>query len=154
MAMSSYHTSVAVFDVPSHWQDQSIIAFRLPAAPGSGSDASFVLTKDTGKGIKPFSDHFDEQAGKVSRALPGYHEVRRELFQANECDAAWLEFQFEKDGRAMQLRQIYYDRGFLAVIFTLTAPSAAIGFYEEEWRRVMASIVFDPPPAAPDFPRP
>lgn len=154
MAMSSYRTSVAVFDVPSHWQDQSIIAFRLPAAPGSGSDASFVLTKDTGKGIKPFSDYFDEQAGKVSRALPGYHEVRRELFQANECDAAWLEFQFEKDGRAMQLRQIYYDRGFLAVICTLTAPPAAIGFYEEEWRRVMASIVFDPSPAAPDFPRP
>ncbi len=53
--MSVYRTSVAVFDVPDHWHDQSIVAFRLPPAPGGGGDASFVLTKDPGKGVMPLS---------------------------------------------------------------------------------------------------
>ncbi|RMB56029.1 hypothetical protein C8J44_1300 [Sphingomonas sp. PP-CE-3A-406] len=150
--MSSYRTSVAVFDVPDSWHDQSIVAFRLPPAPGGGGDASFVITKDPGKGVTPFASYFNGQADTIRRSLPGYHELKRELFHANERDAGWLEFQFEKDGRAMQLRQIFFDSGFLAVICTLTTLPADIGYHDADWRRVMASLVFDPPAASASYP--
>jgi hypothetical protein len=150
--MSSYRTSVAVFDVPDHWHDQSIVAFRLPPAPGGGGEASFVLTKDPGRGLTPFATYFDNQVDNVRRSLPGYHELKRELFHANERDAAWLEFRFEKDGRPMQLRQIFFDIGFRAVICTLTALPADIAYHDADWRRLMASLTFDPPAAAAAYP--
>jgi hypothetical protein len=149
--MSLYRTSVAVFDVPDKWHDQSIVAFRLPPAAGGG-DASFVITKDPGKGVTPFAAYFDKQADTVGRSLPGYVELKRELFHANERDAGWLEFTFEKDGRAMQLRQVFFDSGFVAVICTLTALPADIGYHDADWRRLMASLVFDPPVAAANYP--
>jgi len=150
--MSVYRTSVAVFDVPEHWHDQSIVAFRLPPAPSGGGEASFVLTKDPGKGVMPFPAYFEKQADAVSRSLPGYHEVKRALFHANERDAGWLEFQFEKDGRTAHLRQIFFDGDFTAVICTLTATPADIAYHEDDWRRVMASLRFDPPAATPHYP--
>jgi len=150
--MSSYRTSVAVFDVPDQWQDQSIVAFRLPPPPGGGGDASFVLTKDPGKGSTLFPAYFERQADTVARALPGYEELKRELFYANDRDAGWLEFTFSKDGRPVQLRQIFFDTGHTAVICTLTATPADIGFHDVEWRRVMASLVFDKPAMPVSYP--
>jgi hypothetical protein len=147
--MSPYRTSVAVFDVPDHWHDQSIVAFRLPPAPGGGGDASFVMTKDPGKGVTPFATYFSKQAENIRRSLPGYHELKCELFHSNDRDAGWLEFQFQKDGRAMQLRQIFFDCGFVAAICTLTALPVDMAYHDGDWRRLMASLIFDSPaPAA------
>ena len=151
--MSSYRTNVAVFDAPDSWRDQSIVAFRLPPAPGGGGgDASFVITQDSSKGVTPFASYFDGQADTIRRSLPGYREVKRELFHANERDAGWLEFHFEKDGRVMQLRQIFFDNGLAVVICTLTALPADMGYHDADWRRVMASLVFDPPAASASYP--
>lgn len=150
--MSIYRTSVATFDVPDHWHDQSIVAFRLPPVPGGGGEASFVMTKDPGKGVIPFAVYFEKQANTVSRSLPGYLELKRELFHANERDAAWLEFQFEKDGRTVHFRQVFFDADFMAIICTLTATPAEIGYHENDWRRVMASLNFDASAAAAHYP--
>lgn len=149
--MSLYRTSVAVLDVPGQWQDQSIVAFRLPPAPGGG-DASFVLTKDPGKGATHFLAYFEKQADTVARTLPGYEELKRELFHANERDAGWLEFTFSNEGRAMQLRQIFFDTGHTAVICTLTASPSDMAYHDADWRRVMASLVFDKPAAPISYP--
>lgn len=149
--MALYRTSVAVLDVPQTWQDQSIVAFRLPPAPGGG-DASFVLTKDAAKGGRPFAGYFDQQAEECRRSLPDYVEIKRELLHANARDAAWLEFQWTNDRTTMQLRQIYFDCDRLAVICTLTCMPGDIAYHDAEWRRVMASLVFDPPAAAPVYP--
>lgn len=149
--MPSYRTNVGIFDVPDTWEDQSIVAFRLPRAPGGG-DASFVMTKDAGKGVTPFDRYVETQAGNCSRSLPDYRELRRELMQANERNAAWLEFQWTKDQTVMQLRQIYFDCGFFSVICTLTSAPQDIAFHEAEWRRLMGSLVFDPPAIATAFP--
>lgn len=78
--------------------------------------------------------------------------MKRESFHANERDAGWLEFQFEKDGRTVHLRQIFFDGDFMAVICTLTAMPADISYHEGDWRRVMASLSFDVPNAAPNYP--
>ncbi|WP_245833195.1 hypothetical protein [Sphingomonas mucosissima] len=84
--------------------------------------------------------------------MPGYLELKRELFHASGRDAGWLEFRFEKEGRTMQLRQIFFDNGFVAVICTLTALTGDIGYHDGDWRQLMASLTFDPPAAAAAYP--
>jgi len=149
--MPAYRTSIATLDVPPGWRDQSIVAFRLPPLPG-GHDASFVMTKDMDKGGTPFADYFAKQADTVAHSLPDYAEVKRDLFSAHDRDAAWLEFRWTNERTTMQLRQVYFDGGSFATIFTLTARPDDIVHHDTEWRRVMANIVFDPAPPAPAFP--
>lgn len=110
------------------------------------------MTKDPSKGVTPFATYFSKQAENIRRSLPGYHELSCELFRSNDHDAGWLEFQFQKDGRAMQLRQIFFDCGFVAVICTLTALPADIAYHDGDWRRLMASLAFDPPAPAAAYP--
>ncbi len=149
--MPAYRTSIATLDIPPGWRDQSIVAFRLPAAPG-GNDASFVMTRDADKGTTPFADYFAKQADTVARSLPDYAEVKRDLFNAHDRDTAWLEFRWTNERTTMQLRQVYFDCGLFATIFTLTATPDDIGYHDPAWRRVMADIVFDPAPPVPAFP--
>lgn len=149
--MSPYRTSVATLDIPDSWRDQSIVAFRLPPAPGGG-EASFVMTKDMAKGTAAFAGYFAAQADSCARSLPDYHELRRDLFQAHERDAAWLEFRWTNERSPMQLRQVYFDCGFFAAIFTLTTTPADMAYHDAEWRRVMSRLVFDPAPPATAFP--
>ncbi|SFS09828.1 DcrB-related protein [Sphingomonas jatrophae] len=149
--MPPYRTNDATFDVPQTWQDQSITAFRLPPAPGGG-DASFVVTQDAGKGVLPFDTYFEQQAESVRRGLPEYEEVRRDRFELDGREAAWLEFRWTKDRVVMQLRQVYFDCGFKAVICTLTALPANMEYHDPEWRRVMKSLAFTPQPAPVAFP--
>ncbi len=149
--MPAYRTDVATLDIPASWQDQSIIAFRLPAASG-GVDASFVITKDASKGVTPFEAYLDKQIDNCRRSLPGYTEVKRERFEANDRDCAWLEFDWNNDSTPIRIRQIYFDCGFFVTICTLTAAPGEIAYHEAEWRRAMASLTFDAPAPAPAFP--
>jgi hypothetical protein len=150
-AMPAYRTSIATLDVPSDWRDQSIVAFRLPPAPG-GSDASFVMTRDMDKGATPFDDYVEKQVATVARSLPDYVELKRDRFTVHDREAAWLEFRWTNERTTMQLRQVYFDCGPFATIFTLTATPGDIDHHDVEWRRVMSSVAFDPPPSAPAFP--
>ena len=150
--MPAYRTDVATFDVPPAWRDQSIIAFRLPPSSPGGGDASFVMTKDADKGATPFTDYFARQAEQVARSLPDYAELKRETFNVHDRDAAWLEFRWTNERTVMQLRQVYFDCGPFATIFTLTAPPADIDHHDPAWRGVMAGLRFDPMPPAPAFP--
>ena len=96
--MRSYRTDVATLDVPATWQDKSITAFRLPAAPGLG-DASFVITKDASKGVTPFAAYVDKQVETCRRSLADYREIKRDAFEAAGRNAAWLEFEWDQGPR-------------------------------------------------------
>ena len=150
--MPDYRTSVATLDVPPGWRDQSITAFRLPPPAGGSGDASFVMTKDMDKGTTPFADYVAKQADMVSRSLPEYAEIKRDAFHVHDRDAVWLEFRWTNERTVMQLRQVYFDCGQFATIFTLTATPSDIDHHDPAWRSVMASLNFDPAPPAPVFP--
>lgn len=151
--MVAYRTNVLTFDVPDHWQDQSITAFRVPAAAG-GADASFVVTRDDGKGVKDFAAYVAEQVEACAKALPEFALIKSEPITASGRPAHWVEFSWVKDGAVLQLRQIYFDCTFFATICTLTSTPRDIGFVEPAWQRLMSSLVFDRPDAVPVFPPP
>lgn len=140
--MPNYRTNDARFDVPDTWLDQTIVAFRLPPAPG-GTDASFVVTRDPSKGDKPFGSYAEEQAAACRKALPGFQLIRSDALAVNDRAAWWLEFSWKKDAQPLQLRQIMFDCGYHAMICTLTCSPRDIGFHDGPWQGVMASMGFD-----------
>lgn len=150
--MVAYRTNVLTFDQPENWQDQSITAFRIPAASG-GSDASFVVTRDDGKGVKDFAAYVAEQIQACSHALPDFALIKSEPMAVGGRAAHWAEFTWKKDGAPLQLRQIYFDCIFFATICTLTSTPRDIGFVEPAWQRLMSSVTFDRPEAVPVFPK-
>ena len=149
--MPAYRINIATFDVPDTWVDQSITAFRLPA-PAGGSEASFVVTRDAGKGVAPFDGYVSGQIDSLSRSLPEFALVKSDRMTANDRDAAWVEFTWVKDRQPMQLRQIFFDCGFFATICTLTSTPRDMPFFDQTWRALMGSLVFDRVDPAPAFP--
>lgn len=140
--MALYRIDVAAFDVPADWRDQSITAFRLPAGP-EGGDASFVVTRDDGKGVDPFVAYYDKQRKICAESLPDFVELKSEMINVQERDAAWFEFTWSKDTMTLQLRQIYVDCGLFVLIFTLTSTPRDQPLFERPWHALMSSIVFD-----------
>lgn len=146
--MPRYRTNITTFDVPDHWADQSITAFRLPAAPGGG-DGSFVVTRDDGKGVAEFGAYVDKQIDQCRRGLPDFALIRSDRVAVQEHAAQLLEFTWAKDGKTMLLRQVLIDCGFFATICTLTATPRDLPYFDGQWRTLMASMVLDraEPPA-------
>lgn len=140
--MPDYRLNEIRFDVPDHWTDQSITAFRLPA-PAGGAEASFVVTRDTGKGAKPFSVYIDEQVAACTKSLPGLVPIRSDPLSVEGRQAWWLEFTWDKDDQPLQLRQIFFDCGYHALICTLTSTPRDLGFHDPAWHELMASLRFD-----------
>jgi hypothetical protein len=145
--MALYRTNAVSFDVPESWQDQSITAFRIPAAPG-GSDASFVVTRDEGKGLKDFQIYIGGQIELCRRNLSDFALLKAEHLMVHDRAAAWVEFTWSKDTTIMQLRQIFFDCEFHAIICTLTCRPRDLAFFEQPWQGLMSSLVFDRPRTA------
>lgn len=148
--MALYRTNVVTFDAPETWQDQSITAFRLPAAPGGG-DGSFVVTRDGNKGVGEFGDYVDGQLDTCRRSLPSFELLRSDRLTAKERPAAWIEFTWSNNNNPLQLRQVYFDCGFFVTICTLTCAPRDVAFFDEPWQRLMASLVFDRPETVAAF---
>lgn len=149
--MALYRTNVASFDVPDTWRDQSISAFRLPAAPGGGDDASFVVTRDDNKGVKDFEVYVGEQIELCRKSLPDFTLSKKEMVSVQGLAAAWVEFTWSKDGAVLFLRQVFFDCGFFVTICTLTTTPKDLAYFDQPWHRLMASLTFDRPEAIPAF---
>jgi len=149
--MALYRTNVASFDVPDTWRDQSISAFRLPAAPGGGSDASFVVTRDDNKGVKDFEAYLGEQVELCRKSLPDFTLLKKDMVSVQNLAAAWVEFTWSKDGAELFLRQVFFDCGFFVIICTLTTTPKDLAYFDQPWHRLMASLTFDRPEAIPAF---
>lgn len=148
--MAQYRINVASFDVPDGWEDQSLTAFRIPAASG-GSDASFVVTRDKGKGVKDFPVYIAEQIELCRKSLPDFTLLKSEHLSVQGRPAAWVEFTWAKDAVVMQLRQVFFDCEFEALICTLTSRPRDIAYFDPSWQRLMSSLVFDRPEVVPAF---
>lgn len=140
--MPRYRTNILSFDVPDHWTDQSITAFRLPAPPGGG-DGSFVVTRDDGKGVSDFGAYVAKQIDQCRRGLPEFKLIRSDPVTVQDKTAQLVEFTWAKDQSVLQLRQVFVDGGFFATICTLTASPRDLGYFDASWRSLMASMVFD-----------
>ena len=140
--MPRYRTNILSFDVPDHWTDQSITAFRLPAPPGGG-DASFVVTRDDGKGVSDFDRYLAKQLDQCRRGLPEFKLIRSDRVAVQDKPAQLVEFSWAKDMTVMQLRQVFVDCGFFATICTLTASPRDLDYFDGPWRSLMASMTFD-----------
>jgi hypothetical protein len=148
--MAQYRINVASFDVPDGWEDQSLTAFRIPAAAG-GADASFVVTRDKGKGVKDFKVYIAEQVDLCRRNLPDFALLKSEHLSFQGRAAAWVEFTWAKDTTVMQLRQVFFDCAFEALICTLTCRPGDVAYFDPPWQKLMSSLVFDRPEAIAAF---
>jgi hypothetical protein len=149
--MALYRTNIASLNVPDTWKDQSISAFRLPAPPGGGADASFVVTRDDTKGVKAFETYVAEQVEACRRSLPDFTLLKSDPVSVQGLAAAWIEFTWSKDGADLFLRQVYFDCGFFVTICTLTTTPRDLPYFDPAWHGVMASLTFDRPEAIPAF---
>lgn len=139
--MGLYKNNFVSFEVSDAWVDQSITAFRIPGLSGQ-SDASFVVTHDASRGSQPFDKYFAAQQAQCKKSLPSFKLVRAEMMQAHDRMMGWLEFTWENNGKAVQIRQIQFDLEPLALICTLTASPADIPKLDARWQAVMGTLAF------------
>ncbi len=147
--MGRYTNNFVSFEVSDSWADQSITAFRIPALSGQ-SDASFVITQDASRGSKPFGKYFAAQQAQCEKSLPKYKLVRAEMLEAHDRVMGWLEFTWENNGKAVQIRQIQFDMEPIALICTLTAAPGDIPKLDARWQALMGTLTFNKD-SAPKF---
>lgn len=140
--MPNFRTNEAVFDVPDDWSDQTIVAFRIPAAPG-GREASFVVTRDPGLGSRQFGLYVSDQEAQCRKSLPGFTFIKSDRLEVGAREAAWVEFTWRNEGQTMLLRQIYFNCAPLAILCTLTVRPEDLFHIEPAWSDVMGSLDFD-----------
>lgn len=151
--MPIYRANELVIDIPDGWADQTIVAFRIPA-PTGGREASLVITRDPGLGMRPFAPYVAEQEAQCRKSLPRFSLIKSDPMDVHGREAAWLEFTWKNEGNTMLLRQIYFNCAPLAIICTLTVRPDDMAYCEPAWRRTMASLEFDRlmPDQTPAFP--
>lgn len=153
--MVSYRINEADISIPNEWQDQSLIAFKIPANNGT-KDASFVITRDITRKKVDFSEYISKQLQMCEKQLPEFRLKKKESFQFQDHPGAWLEYEWANGVARLAIRQIFYDRLDYALICTLTTLPEDVNAYDPTWRTVMSSMKLIPLATAsenvPSFP--
>jgi len=153
--MVSYRINEAEFNVPADWQDQSLIAFKIPATNGT-KDASFVITRDFTRKQSRFAEHIDTQLKMFDKQLPEFRLKKNESFQFQDHAGVWLEYEWTQGAARLAIRQVFYDRQDYALICTLTTLPEDVSAIDPIWRTVMSRMkllpLADASESAPSFP--
>jgi hypothetical protein len=147
--MTPYRINEADLQIGPDWQDQSLQVFKLPSAP-AGKEASFVVSRDLSrKNYADFAAYVAKQREQLTEKLPGFKLNKDESIQYQDHDGAWLEYTWRSGENELLIRQVFYDRQNLTLIFTLTAAPSDSAHFDETWRRTMSATVLQPKPLAP-----
>jgi len=152
-----YRIHEADLNIPEAWEDRSLTIFRLPGATGA-KDASFVITRDPTRGKLDFPAYIATQIEECKAKLPGFVLHKNESFKFQDHSGAWLEYGWKNGNVPTLIRQVFYDRGQGALIFTLTLAPDDVAYFDPIWRGVMSNMTLQPLPRAiddaPPFPPP
>ncbi|TWC14559.1 MULTISPECIES: DcrB-related protein [unclassified Pseudomonas] len=141
--MPLYRLQEADLDIPDRWQDQSINIFKLPAV-GTAREASFVISRDPGRGDTPFSDYVAAQLASAEQQLPGFNLIKRWDFALHGHGAVLLDYSWQREGRELMLRQVFIDRQPVGLITTLTTTPNDLVHHEPAWKMAMHSLKLRP----------
>jgi hypothetical protein len=152
-----YRIHEADLNIPEGWEDRSLTIFRLPGTDGA-KDASLVITRDPARGKLDFSAYIVSQVDECKEKLPGFVLYKNESFKFQDHVGAWLEYSWKNGNASTLIRQVFYDRGLGALIFTLTLAPGDVAHFDPIWRGFMSSMTLQPLPRsiddAPPFPPP
>lgn len=153
--MIPYRINEAQLSIAPEWEDQSLQVFKLPAAPG-GKPASFVVSRDLSRKNHPdFSAYIDQQRSQLKEKLPEFKLLKDEKIQYQNHAGVWWEYTWTNGEHPLYIRQVFYDRPPLALIFTMSASPEDNAHFEQTWRRTMSATVLEPlTPLAQEAPFP
>jgi|GEM_PF-333165 len=142
--MIPYQINEAQLQIGEDWEDQSLQVFKLPSAP-AGKPASFVVSRDLSrKDHESFSAYVLKQKEQLNAKLPSLKLLKEENIHYQDHEGAWLEYSWSNGESELYIRQVFYDRFPLSLIFTLSCISADSQYFAETWRRTMSATVLAP----------
>ncbi|HCI3995686.1 TPA: DcrB-related protein [Pseudomonas aeruginosa] len=144
--MTLYRLHEADLEIPDAWQDQSINIFKLPAS-GPAREASFVISRDASQGDAPFADYVARQLESAEKQLPGFKLHKRWDINIHGHAAVLLDYQWQREGRDLMLRQVFIERRPAVLITTLTTTPADLPHHEPAWKQAMQTLVPRPTPS-------
>ncbi len=150
--MTLYRLHEADLEIPDAWQDQSINIFKLPAS-GPAREASFVISRDASQGDAPFADYVARQLENADKQLPGFKLHKRWDINIHGHAAVLLDYQWQREGRDLMLRQVFIERRPAVLITTLTTTPADLPHHEPAWKQAMQPLVPRPTPSCSEYRR-
>lgn len=142
--MIPYRINEAQLTIGPDWEDQSLQVFKLPSAPG-GKEASFVVSRDLSrKNYSDFDAYVFKQRAQLKEKLPDFKLLKDEKIQYQEHEGAWFEYTWRSGENQLYIRQVFYDRVPMTLIFTLTCAPSDNAHFDETWRSTMSATVLEP----------
>jgi hypothetical protein len=144
-AMMPYRIHEADFEVPENWLDQTINIFKLPAV-ASAKEASFVISRDSIGNSGTFADYVASQLVSTEQQLPGFKLLQTWDFELNGYPAALADYNWDREGHELMLRQVFVEHGSAVLITTLTTTFNDLPHHEAGWKKVMHTLTLRPAP--------
>lgn len=126
--------------IPPTWQDQTLNVFKIAATPPAQA-ASFVISRAADKADRSLQAYVQIQLEQSKQQMEHFVLKREDYFQGKGTNAALIEYTWSLEGRALYLRQAFYESGDQVLICTLTTVLPDKDHYESEWREAMSSLV-------------
>jgi hypothetical protein len=126
------------FEIPSGWEDRSVIALSFPAG-AKKPEASFAVTRDNSAGQESsLGLYVDKQLVDLAKACPRFELIRRDQVKTNDLVGQQLEFRWKSpDGTTVRQEQtILLLKTGTALTLTGTAPDPKFAEYAPLFRHM------------------
>jgi hypothetical protein len=130
------------FEVPDHWQDQTVVAWAAPAQAGKPAQPNIVVTRDKlppGQTIKTYAT---KQVAAISKSLPEFEiEDSRDINVAG-LPAVEVRFTWEGESGHLAQRQIMVAHKDVVYNITATCLSSGVADNTPIFDKIIASLQF------------
>lgn len=83
----------------------------------------------------------------AEKQLPGFKLHKRWDINIHGHAAVLLDYQWQREGRDLMLRQVFIERRPAVLITTLTTTPADLPHHEPAWKQAMQTLVPRPTPS-------
>jgi hypothetical protein len=141
--MPRYQNADLNFEVPSDWQDRTIVAFAAPAKPGRALAPNLVLTRDPAGDKESVASYADRQLVEFAKRLDDFDLQERRERTLGGLPAVEFEFTWNNTLGVLQQRQVCVLLGKRTVLnFTLSALQEDFPALEPAFNTILASVRF------------
>lgn len=128
------------FEVPDHWQDQTVVAYGSPPVKGKPAQPNVVITRDKlqdGQSIRTYST---KQVASIANSLPEFElEESRDINVAG-LPAVEVRFTWEGEAGLLAQRQIMVAYRENVYNITLTCLKTGLGDANPIFEKIVASF--------------
>ncbi|NUP08735.1 MAG: DcrB-related protein [Polyangiaceae bacterium] len=142
--MARFENSDVSFDVPSDWQDKTIVAFAAPVPAGKQSTATVVMTKEPVRQGETLSRYADRQLVELAKKLPGFELTDRKDAATGGQPVVELSFSWKGGAGWVDQRMIIgVTKQGIALNLAATTPRADTAKYAATFDRIFSSVKLD-----------